>query len=226
MKIQMAAKKAIDVLMAATLLLLLSPLLLLVLAFILILEGAPLFYRSSRFVKPDKSIKILKFRSMVKDAKSEKYRLQERFMRDGYLDIPISCEVYTGIGRWLERTQLVEVPQLWSILVDGMSFVGNRPLPYENLLELQKFEHWKNRFDSPAGISGIAQVVGKHSLQPTERLELESTYSLVYHHGNILKCDFMIAIYTLRIIFLGSGIPYLKGRQLLLDCLPADFNHT
>lgn len=221
MGIQQSAKKLIDMSMAVILLLLLSPLLLIVLFLIFILEGAPLFYRSARFVSPNRSIQVLKFRSMVKDAKSPNYRLSERFMRDGYLDIPMNCEVYTNIGRLLERTQLVEVPQLWSVIFDGMSFIGNRPLPKENLKELERFQNWQQRFDSPSGISGIAQVVGKHSLQPSERLELEKNYSMVYNHGNILKCDFMICIYTLRLILVGRGIPLQKGQLLLADCMPA-----
>lgn len=220
MRLQQALKRGIDILGAALLLLILSPALLLVCVLILVFEGRPLFYRSTRMTSTTKGTSILKFRTMVKDAKSDKYRLKERFMRDGYLDIPLSCEVYTGIGRLLERTQIVEIPQLWSIIFDGMSFIGNRPLPAENINELKKFSGWEKRFDSPAGISGISQIVGKLSLQPAERLSLEANYSTVYQHGNVLKCDFFITLYTLRLIALGKGLPLEKAQCMLASCLP------
>lgn len=224
MRAQQHIKRVIDKVLALLMLLALSPLLIVVMLVIFIFEGLPLFYNSSRFIAPHDSIFIRKFRSMVNNANSPEYKLEERFMRDGYLDIPLTCEVYTPLGRWLERTQLVETPQLWSILFDKMSFIGNRPLPFANITELKKFDGWEKRFDSPAGISGIAQVVGKFDLQPNERLELEQTYSAVYQNGNILLCDLMILIYTIRLIILGKGIPLQKGKMLLQKCLNSGTN--
>jgi len=113
---------------------------------------------------------------MVTDATSSKYQLEERFMREGYLDIPLSCEVYTPIGRFFERTQVVELLQLFNVLLGQMSFIGNRPLPLRNLEFLQKTGCWKARFDSPAGISGISQVVGKYGLSPASRSALFRQY--------------------------------------------------
>lgn len=214
------SKRLIDVSAASLLLVVLSPLLLLVSFLVLVTEGSPIFYKSKRFITKDRCVTLPKFRSMVRDAKSQKYRLNERFMRDGYLDIPLDCEVYTSIGRILERMQIVEIPQLWVIIFDGMSFVGNRPLPLDNLELLRKFDGWERRFDSPAGISGIAQVVGKYDLEPKERLELEAGYSEVYMRGNVLKCDLIIAAYTIRLILLGKGVPIETGRRLLASCLP------
>ena len=224
MRSQQALKRGIDVFGAALLLLILSPILFIVCALIFILEGRPIFYRSTRMTSATKGISILKFRTMVKDAKSDKYCLKERFMRDGYLDIPLSCEVYTGIGTLLERTQIVEIPQLWSILFDGMSFIGNRPLPAENVNELKKFSGWEKRFDSPAGISGISQIVGKLNLLPEERLELEKNYSQVYQNGNILTCDFLIVMNTFKLILIGRGISLTKGQQFLVNCLKSHEN--
>lgn len=214
-----AVKRTFDVLFSLTVLTVLSPLLLLIALLIRILEGAPVTYRSIRYISLNKKIYSLKFRTMVRDATDPKYRLKERYMRDGFLDIPISCEVYTPIGRLLEKTQLVEILQLFNILVDGMSLIGNRPLPFDNLCLLKKHPDWSKRFESPAGITGITQVVGKLNLSPVQRLELEGLYSDVYRRGNILLCDVMIVLYTLRLIILRKDTPIEKAYELLRRCL-------
>ena len=166
----------------------------------------PLLYRQPRVGRGGSTFKIIKFRTMVRDAKSPRHRLNERFMRDGYLDIPRTCEVYTRIGRLLERTQLVEVPQMLNVLFNEMSLIGNRPLPAENVRLLKKHHGWQRRFDSPAGISGIAQVVGKLRLSPHERLALESAYSDLYQQGNIVRCDLSILFYTAKFILMSEGL--------------------
>lgn len=215
MRFQQALKRTIDVVVASVLLIALSPVLALVALAILVLEGRPIFYNSRRFISADRSITVYKFRTMVRDAASVKYRLAERFMRDGYLDIPLSCEVYSQIGRIIERTQLVEIPQLLNVLAGQMSLIGNRPLPFPNLQSLKSHPNWAERFESPGGMTGIAQVVGKLNLQPTERLALEAGYSEVYKHGNVIKCDMMIAMHTLLIVAFAQPLPLEDALELL-----------
>jgi len=159
---------------------------------------------------------------MVKNATDPKYKLKERYMRDGYLDIPLSCEVFTPIGRILEKTQLVEILQLFNILFNGMSLIGNRPLPLDNLILLKKHKDWSRRFDSPAGLTGISQVVGKLNLSPQERLELEGLYSDVYIKGNIIKCDILIIYYTICLIFFRKETSKKEAFDLLRNCLGAN----
>lgn len=212
-------KRAIDVVTAVVLLLMLSPVLIAAMAAILLLEGRPIFYISRRHVTVDRAVPIVKFRTMVRDAKSPKYNLQKRFMQDGYLDIPVSCEVYTGIGRFLEKSQIVEVLQLINVLFHGMSLIGNRPLPADNVKLLQNLAGWEERFASPAGMTGISQVVGKFNLRPADRLELERLYSKVYREGNVLKCDFEIIFFTIRLILTGKTISIEYARKLLQSCL-------
>ena len=202
---QQLVKKCIDLSAAILLLVVLAPLFAVIALLILVLEGRPVFYVSKRQVGPKRSIPVLKFRTMVRDALSPKYRLRERFMRGGYLDIPRNCEVYTPIGRILERAQIVELPQLLNILLHGMSLIGNRPLPSENVRCLSQFDGWQERFGSPAGISGIAQIVGKLNLEPEDRLALEAAYSEVYQHGNLILCDLLIVWYTLETILRGTS---------------------
>lgn len=212
-------KRLLDIVGSIVLIIALLPLFIVVAVLIWGLEGRPIFYSSRRVVAKDKAVRIFKFRTMVADATSPKYRLEERFMRDGYLDIPLSCEVYTPIGRLLERTQIVELLQLFNVLSGQMSFIGNRPLPQRNLDLLEKTGRWEARFDAPAGISGISQVVGKYGLLPAQRLELEKLYAEVYQKGNVLECDFKIIYYTLRLLLAGRTLSLEEGTALLNKCL-------
>lgn len=212
-------KRMLDIVGSATFIIILSPIFILFSVLIWLLEGRPIFYCSRRVISVNKDAHIIKFRTMVADAKSPKYRLEERFMRDGYLDIPLACEVYTPIGRVLERTQVVELLQLFNVFLGQMSFIGNRPLPQRNLDLLEKTGCWKARFGSPAGISGISQVVGKYGLSPSDRLALESLYSKVYQEGNVLKCDLEIIYFTLRLLLTGKSMSLEYATKLLDDCL-------
>lgn len=210
-----AVKRVFDILLAASILLVSSPVLALVALLILLLEGRPVIYVSRRQVAVDRAIPVYKFRTMVRDATSGKYRLKERFMRDGFLDIPPGCEVYTPIGRVLERLQIVELPQMANVLFHGMSLIGNRPLPAENVTLLRKFKDWEERFDSPAGITGIAQVVGRLELTPAQRLELERGYSRMHREGGILWCDLKIFLHTIYVIVFAKGMPLEKAYRLV-----------
>jgi lipopolysaccharide/colanic/teichoic acid biosynthesis glycosyltransferase len=214
-------KRSFDILVTAILLFILTPVFLCAAVLLLLTQGRPIFYVSTRYIGLNRPVRVIKFRTMVRDASSPKHRLGERFMRDGYLDIPLDCEVYTPVGRILERLQIVELPQILNVLIDGMSLVGNRPLPKENVELLAQFPGWEKRFESPGGITGISQVVGKLNLTPAKRLRLESLYSRVYQEGNIIWCDCLIIWHTTAGVLLrNEGITLERSEALLRSCLP------
>jgi len=217
-------KRFEDILFSTIILLFLSPVLIIIIIISFLFQGCPVFYISKRMVGIDKEIRIVKFRTMVKNANDKKYQLEKKYMKEGYLDIPLDSGVYTKIGKILEKTQLVEVPQLFSVFFGKMSFVGNRPLPKKNVDILQnKFpKNWDKRFNSPAGITGISQIVGKFSLTPEQRIELESLYSKVYNEGNVLKADTYIFFSTIILLLLKDSVAYrsyMSAKQVLLSCL-------
>ena len=81
---------------------------------------------------------------------------------------------------------------------------------------------WKKRFDSPCGMTGIAQVVGKFNLTPEKRLELESLYSEVYNKGNVLKADAYIFFSTAILLFVREAVAYRSydsAKKMLISCL-------
>ena len=217
-------KRIEDIIFSLLVLIIFTPVLILFSIVSLLLQGWPIFYISKRMIGLNKEINIIKFRTMVRDAKSEKYGLEKKYMKNGYLDIPMAWEVFTPIGRILEKTQLVEVPQVFAVLFGKISFVGNRPLPRSNIEVLkEKYpEIWKGRFNSPAGITGISQVVGKFILTSEQRLELEALYSKVYQEGNVLKADAYIFFSTIILLLLRNSVAYRSydsAKKMLLSCL-------
>ena len=217
-------KRIEDIFFSLMVIIIFAPILIIVSISSILIQGWPIFYTSERMVGLNKVIKIVKFRTMVKDAKSEKFSLEKKYMKDGYLDIPLDSEVYTRLGRILEKTQLVEVPQVFAVLMGKISFVGNRPLPLSNvdILKRKYPDKWEYRFQSPAGITGISQVVGKFGLTAKQRLELECLYSKVYLNGNVLKADAYIFFSTVILLMLNDSVAYRSfdsAKKVLLSCL-------
>ncbi|MCK4903813.1 MAG: sugar transferase [Candidatus Marinimicrobia bacterium] len=217
-------KKFEDIIFSISTLIIFLPIIIIVIILSFFIQGRPIFYISKRIVGLQKKIHIIKFRTMIKDAKDPKWGLEEKYMRDGYLDVPIYSEVYTPFGRLLEKTQLVEILQVFHVLLNRMSFVGNRPLPEKNVELLKKKfpDTWQERFKSPAGMTGITQVAGKFNLTSKQRLELESLYSKVYQKGNVLKADAYIFFSTIILLLLKDASAYRSydsAKNVLTACL-------
>ena len=223
-KFYKSIKKLEDIVFSLSTLIIFLPVILLIIIISFVVQGLPIFYVSERIVGLQKKIHIIKFRTMVKDAKDPKWGLEKKYMKDGYLDVPLFSEVYTPFGRFLEKTQLVEILQVFHVLFNHMSFVGNRPLPENNVEILKKRfpDTWQERFRSPSGMTGITQVAGKFNLTSEQRLELETLYSTVYHEGNILKADAYIFFSTIILLLLKDASAYRSyesAKNVLTACL-------
>ena len=219
-----AIKKVEDIVFSVSTLIVFLPIIIIIIFISFFIQGRPVFYISDRIVGLEKRIRIIKFRTMVKDALDPKWGLEEKYMKDGYLDVPVFSKVYTPFGRFLEKTQLVEILQVFHVLFNHMSFVGNRPLPEKNIELLKKRfpNSWKERFNSPAGMTGITQVAGKFNLTSEQRLELESLYSKVYQEGNVLKADAYIFFSTIILLLLKDASAYRSydsAKNVLTACL-------
>jgi lipopolysaccharide/colanic/teichoic acid biosynthesis glycosyltransferase len=124
---QRLAKRALDIVVSATLLVLLMPLLLLI-ALIIRLDspGNPLF-RQTRLGKNGKPFTFLKFRGMVKDAEAQLADLAHLNEVDGPIFKIKEDPRLTRVGKFLRRSSLDELPQLWNVLCGEMSLIGPRP---------------------------------------------------------------------------------------------------
>ena len=194
------------------------PVVLLVGLAILVSSGRPVLYRSVRRVSNDEERRIVKFRTMIKNADKIANRdtvpveNQKRF-----LNIPPDSPLYTPVGRVVERFALTELPQFVHILRGTMSVVGNRPLP-ENVMAClrEEYPHADGRFMTPAGLTGPAQLVGRDALSDDERLTLEAAYCRAVVTGYTWRLDLAILFAT---IFGVLGITKGLGYQGVLDLI-------
>jgi O-antigen biosynthesis protein WbqP len=158
------AKRAFDILLAmGGILILAVPCLILGLAVKLTSEG-PVLYWSDRIGRDNKVFRMPKFRSM---------RVSTPAMATHLLANP---ERYvTRVGRFLRKTSLDEIPQLWSILIGDMSFVGPRPALF-NQQDLISLRELRGVHRLAPGLTGLAQINGRDSISIPEKVELDALY--------------------------------------------------
>jgi exopolysaccharide biosynthesis polyprenyl glycosylphosphotransferase len=194
-----AMKRAMDVVVSAVLLLLLSPLLLGVALWILLDDGRPVFFRQRRAGKDGESFTMVKFRTMVTDAEQRLPELVDIANLDQpAFKIPDDPRV-TRSGRWLRRTSIDELPQLWNVLRGDMSLVGPRP-EEESVVALYD-ERQRGRLAIKPGLTGPMQVYGRSDLTFEERLAMERDYL-----DNLsLLTDLAILLRTPRAMIRGEG---------------------
>jgi sugar transferase EpsL len=156
-----AIKRVLDMLFAATALIVLSPALLIAAVAIRMSMGRPVLFRHTRAGYRGHPFVMLKFRTMT-DAKDE----------DGCL-LPDANRL-TRLGRILRKTSIDELPQLWNVLKGEMSFVGPRPLPLEYIPRYTPDQY--RRLNVPPGIVGLPAVKGRAKNPWEKRLEMDTYY--------------------------------------------------
>ncbi|WP_435770474.1 sugar transferase [Nocardioides sp. SYSU DS0651] len=165
---------------------------------VLVLSGRPIFYRSHRWVGPGVLIQMVKLRVMVPDAN----KVKDCDETDHFLNTKPDSPLYTPIGRLLDRLGLNEIPQFIHVLRGEMSIVGARPLTEDVRLALvERHRTIDERWQTPAGLTGLPQLVGRSVLTDGQRLELEAAYCRAAVEGYRLRTDFMILLYTVLITF-------------------------
>ncbi len=176
---QMVIKRWIDVLGAAAGLLLLSPLFLLIALLIQLETPGKAFYRQKRVGMGGRCFWLLKFRTMHDNTEQELEKLLKGNSQAGleyisYQKLPDDPR-QTRIGRFLRRTSLDELPQLWNVLRGEMSLVGPRPfLPEQLSLYGSAYKHY---IQLVPGMTGLWQVSGRNRLTFAERVFLDEVYA-------------------------------------------------
>jgi lipopolysaccharide/colanic/teichoic acid biosynthesis glycosyltransferase len=169
---------------------------------ILLTSGWPIFYISSRRVHQNKSMRVVKFRTMVKNAAQIANRETIPATDTQFLNIPIKSRLYTRLGRLIERICFTELPQIIHVIRGSMSLVGNRPLP-ENVIEAIKKDvpYAELRFATPCGLTGPVQLVGREQITDAERIRLEVAYCQLCQDDYSMRLDFLILLYTVLLPF-------------------------
>ena len=159
--LNLLGKRVIDTVLATAGLIVLSPILLGVAVGIRMFNGAPVLFRQRRVGLHGREFEIVKFRTMVRDAELRLADLEDRNEIHGPAFKVSSDPRITPIGRFLRRTSLDELPQLWNVLRGDMSLVGPRPpLPRE----VARYDVWhRRRLAMKPGITGLWQVSARHA---------------------------------------------------------------
>jgi exopolysaccharide production protein ExoY len=197
-----AAKRLLDIAGALTLALLLSPLLIVV-ALALASDHGPILYSHSRTGRHGKTFGCLKFRTMVPNAEQalrdllqSNSALRLEWLRDHKLR---NDPRVTTVGRFLRRTSLDELPQLWNVLKGEMSLVGPRPVVRE------EWARYGRRLDTylstKPGVTGLWQVMGRSNASYRRRVALDSYYV----RNRSIQMDVLILLRTVTVVIRSRG---------------------
>ncbi len=196
-------KRAMDVVVSATSLIMLMPLLLFVACCIKLASKGPILYSQWRYGLDGEKFKVWKFRSMVKDADRV---LEEHFQRNPALREEMDRTQklandprITWIGKFIRKTSIDESPQLWNVLCGDMSLVGPRPILMEE--KVKYGETFPVYCRVKPGITGLWQVNGRNQTAYEHRL----IYASYYVRNWSLWLDSYILLRTIRVVLFCEG---------------------
>ena len=188
-------KRAFDLTLASIGVIAISPILLVVSVLIKLEDGGPLFFMQNRVGRGSRQFRIYKFRSMsVQDTD-----------HDGAKSAAKDDDRVTRVGRFIRRTSIDELPQLFNVIAGDMSLVGPRPhalgsLAGDDLFWRVDDQYWIRHALKP-GLTGLAQVRGHRGATDTlEDLRLRVRSDLEYLTNWSLGLDFLILFQTVRVL--------------------------
>jgi exopolysaccharide biosynthesis polyprenyl glycosylphosphotransferase len=197
--VALAAKRAFDLVVSTTVLLLLAPLVAATAVAIRLDSPGPVFFRQRRVGLNGRTFAMLKFRSMYLDAEARLEALRARNEMTGPVFKMRDDPRITRVGRFVRRTSLDELPQFWNVLKGEMSVVGPRPpIP----AEVRQYKRWqRRRLSVKPGITCIWQVSGRNEIDFDEWMELDLRYIDEWS----LWRDVQICLQTIPAVFSSRG---------------------
>lgn len=193
-------KRLCDVALSSLGLLITSPFFAIIAVLIKCTDRGPIFYRQDRLTKDRRVFSICKFRTMIQDAEKD----------TGAKLAADHDERILPVGRFLRRTRLDELPQLWNILRGDMSLVGPRPERPELATEIEEnIPEFAYRLKVKAGLTGYAQVYGKYNTTAYDKLKLDLTYIRKYS----IFLDLKMILMTPKIMFMKESAEGVKEER-------------
>jgi len=195
----LAVKRAMDILLSAAAILLLSPLFLVIPILIRITSPGPAFFAQRRCTIHGRTFRMLKFRTMVADAETRLSSLADKNEVSGPVFKIRDDPRITRVGRFLRRYSLDELPQLVNVFLGDMSLVGPRPpIP----AEVEQYEDWqRRRLSMRTGCTCLWQVGGRNDLSFDDWMKLD----LRYIDDWSLALDIRILFQTVFAVIRGTG---------------------
>lgn len=195
-------KRFIDILISSMSLIILSPLFIII-PIIIKLDGGIILYGHKRIGFKGDEFKCWKFRSMKADSKEILIKLLEKD-ENIRMEWEVSFKIkndprVTKIGKFLRKTSLDELPQLWNVLKGNMSLVGPRPIVQDELKYYKNYESYY--LSTRPGITGVWQVNGRSNTTYKQRVKFDVWYANNWSIWN----DIVILCKTIKIVLLGKG---------------------
>lgn len=168
-------KRTLDVVIAGTAIITLLPIMLALAVMIKLTDGGPVLYWQTRVGKWGETFRFPKFRSMVMNAEAEQKKLFDSNLHGSGITFKIKNDPrITRIGRFMRKTSMDELPQLWSIIKGDMSLVGPRPAL---VLEVARYSlRDRRRLDITPGLTCIWQVSGRSDIPFPEQVRMDVEY--------------------------------------------------
>ncbi len=202
-------KRAFDLAATIALAVLLSPGFLLSTLAVMISSRGSVFFIQQRAGRNGQPFRLIKFRTMRGGRTPDPKEL-----------VPLDHPEITGVGRWLRRLKIDELPQLWNVLTGDMSLVGPRPTLLDQTQAYDDFR--RQRLLVRPGITGLAQTHGNTQMTWDERI----LYDIAYVRRCSLALDFLILARTAAVILVGETAmsqPFAKTRYAESVTIPSDF---
>ena len=194
LKVYEICKRTIDIIGAGLGLILLSPIIAVVACAVKFTSKGPVFFSQKRVGKNGELFEMYKFRSMVVNAEELKENLEEQNEMSGPMFKIKDDPRVTKVGKFIRKTSIDELPQLWNVIKGDMSLVGPRPsLPKE----VEQFDSWMfKRLTVRPGLTCYWQVSGRNNIDFDEWVELDLKY---IKERNLFK-DIYIILMTLPVL--------------------------
>jgi exopolysaccharide biosynthesis polyprenyl glycosylphosphotransferase len=192
-------KRLTDIVVSSVCLIVLSPLFLIVSLLIKLTSEGPVLFKQARSGLYYRIFTMYKFRTMVVDAEERKRDVRYLNEMDGPIFKIRNDPRITGIGKWLRKTSIDELPQLINVLKGEMSLVGPRPHPVE---EVREYTSWqRRRLSMKPGITGLWQVGGRSDTTFAKSMK----HDLNYIDNWSLWLDIKVLMKTFPAALLGKG---------------------
>ena len=196
---QRVLKRILDIAVAGTALIILSPVMLITAVMIKLDSKGPVLYSQERVGLYGKTFFVHKFRSMKQDAEA----------KCGPVLAAEGDPRITKFGRFMRATRLDELPQLFNVLKGEMSIVGPRPeRPFFVKQFIAQKPEYDYRHNVKPGITGLAQIAGKYNTSAYDKL----IYDLLYIQDFSVKTDLMIMLQTFKVLLTKSSTEGVQGK--------------